>query len=190
MHLFPAFCPWSALQTVATEGRSGILSFSLLNMYLYLKLCLYLYLRFQSLKFKHPGLPHNSAGPTVLQRLSRMQGEAWGNPHHSHRDRDWDWDWDRDWELLRTKLAWQLLCSMRRGQGIHNIFWGPLPYLKLTIFRTHCFPSKVDEGGCAESRVSYCRLPSPHTTCRLTQVVLGYLSSLDNFRQLGKNANH
>ena len=67
--------------------------------------------------FKHPGLPHNSAGPAVLQRLSRMLGEAWGSPHHPHRE--WDWDW----ELLRKKLAWQLLCSMWRGQGIHNVFF-------------------------------------------------------------------
>ena len=67
--------------------------------------------------FIYPGLPHNSAGPTVLQRLSRMLGEAWGSSHQSHRD--------RDWEPLRTKLGSQLLCSMWRGQGIHSVFFGP-----------------------------------------------------------------
>ena len=89
-----------------------------------------------------------------------------------------------------SEQSWLGNCSAQcGGDKVYIMFLGSSSIFEV-FFRTDCFPSKVDEGGCAESRVSYCRLPSPHTTCRLTQVVLGYLSSLDNFRQLSKNANH
>ena len=71
LYLVPAFCPRSSLQTVATEGRSGILSFSLLNMYLYLKLCLYLYLRFHTSRLAtQPCWPNRTAAPIENARRS------------------------------------------------------------------------------------------------------------------------
>ena len=49
-----------------------------------------------------------------------------------------------------------------------------------------CFKSislKETREECAEGRVSFCRLPQPHTTCRLTQVdplFLGFLSQISD----------
>ena len=145
-------------------------------MYLYLKLCLYLYLRFHKSRLATQLCwPSRTAAP--IENARKSLGESSPLPPGLGLG------------APPNKIGLAIVLLNVEGTRYTYCFLGPHSYLQC-FFSDPLLSSKVDEGGCAESRVSYCRLPSPHTTCRLTQVVLGYLSSLDNFRQLGKNANH
>ena len=163
MYLVPAFCPRSSLQTVATEGRSGILSFSLLNMYLYLKLCLYLYLRFHISRLATQLCwPNRTAAP--IENARRSLGESSPSPPGLGLG------------APPNKVGLAIALLNVEGTRYTKCFLGSI--FAVFNFLDPLLSSKVDEGDCTESRVSYCRLPSPHTTCRLTQVVCWDISEV------------